>query len=215
MTVHLLPGLGATPALFAGYNFPFPVRRLEYAKPPHPDCSFADYAQFLIRERDIQPGDGAIGVSLGGMMACEISKHVPLSKLTLVSSGTDRRHLHAVVHMLSFLGPRLPWALFKYLAVPVPGLSRSQHQAIEMFREADTSFVRWACSHAADWEGLDYHPDWCSIHGSLDPIFPIHLQTVHHIIPGGGHLMILDRRDEILPLLRIRHGDPSNTNAVK
>ena len=209
MTVHLLPGLGATSALYSGYDFPFPVRRVEYGSPPHPGCTFAEYAQFLIRENHIRPGDSAIGVSLGGMMACEISKWVPLTKITLISSCTTRSHLTPVAHRLAFLGPRLPWELFRRLSFPLPGLDEPRKKAMRMFRDADSGFVRWACSRAAAWEGLEHHPDWFRIQGDRDPIFPIRLQQVEHVIPGGKHLMVISRRDEILPLLVARHSAKS------
>lgn len=206
MTVHLLPGLGATSALYAGYELPCQTRASDYLPPPHAQCSFADYARFMIRELGIQPGDSLIGVSLGGMMACEISKWMPISKITLVSSCRQRQQLNPLLSHLSFLGPRLPWALLQRLSYPMPGLNESQKLAVTMFREADPAFVYWGCSHAAHWEGLDHHPDILSIHGDRDLVFPLRRQTVQQVIPGGGHLMIVTHRCEILPLLAHRHG---------
>ncbi|HAL73416.1 MAG TPA: hypothetical protein DCP71_16775 [Verrucomicrobiales bacterium] len=140
-------------------------------------CSFDEYAAFLIRRQGIQPGDSLVGVSLGGMLACEISKQVHIAKLTLISSCTQRQHLHPLLSRLAFLGPFVPWGL------------------------------RWACSCAADWSGLEGHEDVVSIHGDRDPVFPIHRQRVHHTIVGGDHLMVISRQAEILPLLMARHGD--------
>lgn len=207
MSLHFLPGLGATSALFSGYPFPFPVHRLDYPSPPRPCYGFDEYAAFLIHWHGILPGDSLVGVSLGGMLACEISKQVPIAKLTLISSCTQRQHLHPLLSRLSFLGPYVPWGRLQRVARPFPGLSPARRLAVEMFREADTDFVRWACSCAADWSGLATHADLVSIHGDRDPVFPIHRQRVHHRIEGGDHLMIISRRTEILPLLLERHGE--------
>lgn len=207
MSLHFLPGLGATSALYSGYTFPFPVHRLDYSGPPMPGCGFDEYAAFLIQRQGIQPGDSLVGVSLGGMLACEISKQVPIRKLTLISSCTQRQHLHPLLSRLSFLGPYVPWAQIQRVVQPLPGLSLARKLAVEMFREADTDFVRWACSCAAEWSGLEGHEDVVSIHGDRDPVFPIHRQRVHHTIVGGDHLMVISRRVEIMPLLMARHGD--------
>lgn len=206
MSLHLIPGLGATPALYTGYEFPFPVKRLNYLRPPNATCSFAEYAQLFIHEHGIQAGDSLIGVSLGGMLACEISKWLPIQKLTLISSCTKSQHLHPLLMRLSFLGPILPWDLIRRVAIPVPGLSEERRLAVEMFRESDPVFVRWACSHAAGWDGLKSSADLFSIHGDHDPVFPVERQTVHHVIHGGDHLMVISRQAEILPLLLQRHG---------
>lgn len=206
MSLHLLPGLGATSALYSGYSFPFTAQALEYPCPPGPGCSFDGYAAFLIRQYGIRAGDCLIGVSLGGMLACEISKQVRIAKLTLISSGTQREHLHPWLTRLSFLGPYVPWAQIQRVMRPLPGLSEARRQAVAMFREADPDFVRWACSCAADWPGLVEHEDLVSIHGDCDLVFPIRRQRVHHTIKGGGHLMVISQRVEILQLLLTRHG---------
>jgi len=206
MPLHLIPGLGATPDLYAGYDFPFPTRLADYAAPPHPACTFAEYAEFMIQSHGIQPGDSIIGVSLGGMMACEISKRIPIRQITLISSCTHSRQLQPLLTRMSFLGPHLPWPLFRRIARPLPGLSPARRQAVQMFQKADSDFVRWACTHAAHWQGLTQpHPDLVSIHGDRDPVFPVGRQKIHHLIPGGDHLMVISRRDEILPLLLDRH----------
>lgn len=207
MSLHFLPGLGATSALYSGYTFPFLVHRLDYPSPPMASCSFEEYAKFLIRRQGIKPGDSLVGVSLGGMLACEISKQVRIAKLTLISSCTQRQHLHPLLSRLAFLGPYVPWAQIQRVVRPLPGLSPARKLAVEMFREADKDFVHWACSCAADWSGLDGHTDMVSIHGDRDPVFPIHRQRVHHTIAGGDHLMVISRQAEILPLLQVRHGD--------
>ena len=206
MSLHFLPGLGATSALYSGYSFPFPIHTLDYPRPPRPGCGFDEYAAFLIQRQGIKPGDSLVGVSLGGMLACEISKQVPICKLTLISSCTQRQHLHPLLTRLAFLGPYLPWGRLQRVARPVPGLSPARKLAVKMFREADADFVRWACSCAADWSGLAEHEDLVSIHGDRDPVFPIQRQRVHLTLSGGDHLMILSRQAEISPLLLARHG---------
>lgn len=205
VTVFLLPGLGATSDLFADYQFPFPTRTVDYPAPSTPTLSFSDYAHQLIRDHGIQPGDSLIGVSLGGMLSCEIASLMPIAKVTLVSSGTDSRHLQPFVRHLRLLSRIMPWRLIQRMPFPSFLLSRPRRRALAMFRVAEVEFIRWACLNAATWKSPSVHPDLVQIHGDKDPLFPISRQKIDHIIPGGDHLMILSRQTDILPCLIARH----------
>lgn len=205
MTVFLLPGLGATPELYADYAFPFTTRAVEYLAPRAPSMSISDYAAQLIAENGIQAGDSLIGVSLGGMLACEIARLIPISKLTLVSSCTDSDQLQPVLRHLRHLSHVIPWRIIQRLPFPSFLLNPSRRRALDMFRRADARFIRWACLRAATWKGHLSHPDLIQIHGDQDPVFPASRQTITHLIPGGDHLMILSQRHQIEPLLIARH----------
>ena len=205
MTVFLLPGLGATSDLFADYQFPFPTRRVDYPAPSTPTLSFSDYARQLIRDHGIQPGDSLIGVSLGGMISCEIAALMPITKVTLVSSCTDSHHLQPFVRHLRQLSRFMPWRWIQKTPFPSFFLNRSRRLALAMFRMADAKFIRWACLHAARWKSPSVHRDTIQIHGDKDPLFPISRQKIHLIIRGGDHLMVLSHQTEILPLLIARH----------
>lgn len=208
--VFLLPGLGATGDLFADYRFPFAASAVEYVAPCSPDEGFGEYAKRLIEENDIRPGDSLIGVSLGGMMACEIARNVSIRKLTLISSCTDSRQLQPIIRRMRPFSCMVPWRLVQLVPFPTLILSQSRKRALGMLRTAETDFLPWACLHAAVFQCPLRHPDLIQIHGDRDPVFPISRQEVHHVIRGGDHLMVLSRQEEIEPLLIARHReDPS------
>ena len=214
MTVFLLPGLGATSDLFADYQFPFSTRRVDYPAPTAPNISFSDYARQLISDNGIQPGDSLVGVSLGGMISCEIAAQMPISKVTLVSSCTDSLQLQPFVRHLRQLSRFVPWQLIQRVPFPSFVLGSARRVALAMFRVADPEFIRWACRRAATWKSSSIHGDVVQIHGDKDPLFPIARQKVHHIIPGGDHLMILSHRAEIQPLLIARHQSPATSRRL-
>ncbi len=203
--VFLLPGLGATSELYADYAFPFTTRVVNYHAPQVPGMSASEYAAQLISENGIQAGDCLIGVSLGGMLSCEIARLIPISKLTLVSSCTDSDHLLPAIRPLRHLAHVIPWRLFQQLPFPSFLLNPSRQRALAMFRRADARFIRWACLQAATWKCPFSHPDIIQIHGDRDPLFPASRQTITHLIRGGDHLMILSNRQQIEPLLIARH----------
>lgn len=103
--VFLLPGLGANSDLFSDDPWPFPTRAVEYPAPHSQDMGFSEYALRLIAENGIRAGDSLIGVSLGGMLAFEIARHLPICKLTLVSSCTDSRQIQPCIGSLLLLSP--------------------------------------------------------------------------------------------------------------
>jgi pimeloyl-ACP methyl ester carboxylesterase len=204
--VFLLPGLGANADLFSDDPWPFPTRAVGYSAPSSPDMGFSEYALQLIAENDIRAGDSLIGVSLGGMLAFEIARHLPIRKLTLISSCTDSRQIQPCIRRLRPLSRLIPWRLVQRAPFPSWILSESRRRGLAMFRVADTEFLPWACIHAAVWRCPADHPDVMQIHGDRDPVFPISRQVVHHTVHGGDHLMVLSHWREIRPLLIARHG---------
>lgn len=170
---------------------------------------FSEYALQLIAENDIRAGDSLIGVSLGGMLAFEIAAHLPVRKLTLISSCTDSRHIQPCIRRLHPLSRLVPWRLMQWAPFPAAILSDSRRRGLAMFRVADARFLPWACLNAAVWRcpaaHPAAHPDVMQIHGDRDPVFPISRQSVHHTIRGGDHLMVMSRWQEIRPLLVARH----------
>ncbi len=203
MTIHLLPGIGGTADMFRDYRFPFPVRKPEYLRPPARDCSFADYARFFAAQHGIVAGDTLVGMSLGGLMACEIAKHLPIRKLVLISSGTRAEHLHPLLRRLAFLSPRVPFRLLQRITVPVGIFGAVRRRTLEMFKASDPEFLTWGCLHAPRWEGLDRHPDLTQIHGAWDPVFPPQRQRgrIQHLLPRAGHITLLRQHREINALL--------------
>jgi len=203
MTIHLLPGIGGTSDLFLDYQFPFPVRRLDFIRPPSLDTSFADYARLMAFHHRIEAGDTIVGMSLGGLLACEISKQVSLSKLILVSSGTQRHHIAASLRSLAFAAPFVPFQFMQSVIPPTGLLGPVRRRALEMFKASDPNFINWGCIHAPTWSGLDHHPDLTQIHGTWDPVFPYALQRhkIHHPISRGGHIAIMRQYQPINDLL--------------
>jgi pimeloyl-ACP methyl ester carboxylesterase len=198
---YLIPGTGGTSELFSDYRFPFPFRALDFPRPGAMEMSIKDYAEQFIEHHGIVPGDTLVGMSLGGMLACEISKELEIRQLVLISSGTRREHLNPLLRRLGFLGPRMPFALMQKL--PAPPASRFRRRLIAMFRKVDPSFLNWACTVAPQWEGMKSHSNLTQIHGDWDPVFPFSYQReqIHYRLRRAAHLAVLERRHEINEIL--------------
>ena len=203
MTLHLIPGIGGTADMYRDYRFPFPVRAHDYLRPPSLETSFAEYAQRFAETRGIVPGDSIVGMSLGGLMACEIAKHLPIRKLVLVSSGTRAEHIAPWLRRLSPLSRRVPFRWLQKAMVPTGLFGEIRQRTLRMFKASDPDFLVWGCLHAPRWDGLDEHPDLTQIHGAWDPVFPPHRQRgrLHHVLPRAGHIALLRQHRQINALL--------------
>jgi pimeloyl-ACP methyl ester carboxylesterase len=209
MTVHLLPGIGGTEDLFRDYQFPFPVRRLGFIPPVSTDSSFASYAQAFATHHQITPGDSLIGMSLGGMIAAEISKHLPIRKLILISSGTQGHHIHPALRAISPAARFIPFKRLQTLAYPTSLFGPIRAHMLEMFRASNPQFLSWACLRAQTWTGLTHHPNLVQIHGTRDPVFPFPGQAsqIQYPVPGGDHIITL-RQPGLINQLLIQHLTP-------
>jgi len=155
-----------------------------------------EYAEQFIEHHGIVPGDTLVGMSLGGMLACEISKALEIRQLVLISSGTRREHISPFLRRLGFLGQRMPFAWLQSL--PMPPATRFRRRLLGMFREVEPSFLNWACT-LAPWEGMDGHPNFTRIHGDRDQVFPFPYQAerIHYRLRRAAHLAVLERQKEV------------------
>lgn len=197
----LIPGTGGTAELFSEYRFPFPFRAISFPRPASLKMSMREYAEQLVEHHGIASGDTLVGMSLGGMLACEISKTLAIPQLVLISSGTRREHISPLLRRLEFFGPRMPFAWLQSL--PTPPASQFRRRLIRMFREVDPAFLNWACTVAPQWDGMEGHQNLTQIHGDWDPVFPFSYQEerIHYRLRRAAHLAVLERQKEVNQIL--------------
>src|ERR1700688_3805517 len=84
--IYLLAGLGADPRIYDHIDLTgFEVIKVEWLIPGVRDTLTA-YAQKVIDQHAINHNSIIIGNSLGGMIAIEIAKLIPVEKVILISS---------------------------------------------------------------------------------------------------------------------------------
>ena len=93
--IYFVPGLAASSKIFQYISLPkehFQLFFIEWILPHSIDESIQDYAKRMSKE--IKHKNAIlVGVSFGGVMAQEISKHVSLSKLIIISSIKNNNEL--------------------------------------------------------------------------------------------------------------------------
>lgn len=176
---------------------------------PEKGESFEAYARRMAEPIVVAKNPVVVGLSLGGMMASEMTTFVPHMRAILISSikAPEERPLLLKVGRV-FPVQRLvtgralkrmtflwTWAKRKYPQGEV------EHM-IRMFHEQDDRFLKWAIVNAPKWKGRGVHERISHIHGTADRMFPIRRINDHRALQGGTHLMVYTRGPEVAALLR-------------
>lgn len=197
----LLPGIGTDARVFALQRLAFPQLCIPDWIPPLPRESLADYAARFADA--VNPGRPCIvgGMSFGGMVALELSRHLPAVACVMISSIKSPRELPLWMRALSPLAAVLPrrtdlfvaavGTLLKYtvgFALPARGRQFCDHLS-----KTRSQVLPWACRVAVKWrpQSVEWPCPVFHLHGDADPIFPLRFTRPDRVISGGGHALPL------------------------
>ena len=202
----LIPGLGTDERLFEPQREAFPDLWVPPWLLPHDKESLADYAARMAEVISAREPFVLGGVSLGGMIAYEIARHIKPRAVILISSCRKRQGIRGFFRTTGHLWPAIPSSAFKIakiLSLPAlrmfGKLTPVQRQACaKMFSEMDSRFMHWAVWAILNWNPvpLEQTPVY-QIHGAWDQIIPAKCVTPDELIPDGGHLINLTHADAV------------------
>lgn len=207
--VFLIAGLGADTRVYNNIELEHhDVTGVDWIE-PHETDTLATYAQKLIFQYHIAPGSVVIGNSLGGMIAIEIAKIIPLQKTILISSI---KTIHEAPGYFAWLrampvykpvpGKFFTWLGF--LAKPVFGKMNDADTWLfsDMLKNSSPSFLKWAMSAVLKWDNKIVPPNVFQISGDKDLVFPYKRLKDAVIIKGGTHIMVFNKVKEINKILK-------------
>lgn len=208
MKVYFIGGIGADRRLFTHVRLPrdFESEYLDWI-PFKEGEGIQEYALRLAEAIDTSRPFVLIGLSLGGIMAVEIARQFPPVCTIILGSIPLSAQLPAYFKMARKL--RLPElvsgsfikrsAIFKRMFTRE---SRADKLLIrQMIRDADAAFIKWAIQAVLDWHNDVVPTPFWHLHGTRDEMFPIWLTRPTHIIPRGGHLLVMTHAREVNDLL--------------
>jgi pimeloyl-ACP methyl ester carboxylesterase len=217
----LLPGLGADRRLLEPQQAAFPQLLVPPWISPLKRESLPDYAARMAETITPTPGCPLIlgGVSLGGMLAYEMTKHLNPKATLLIASCRTRRGLRGVYRVGCWLLPVLPvrtWNIAKLLSGPVVqmrgGVPRQQKElAVRMFKAADSAFMHWALQAILNWtpspspKSPVFH-----IHGGRDVVIPSRRVEADCVISDGGHMINITHAEQVNEFIRQKVAAPEN-----
>lgn len=209
MNVYLIPGQGADHRLFSKLtlddNFKTYVIEFEV---PHKAYSMTQYAQQLSNQIDKTQPFALVGVSIGGMLATEMTDFLNPEKTIVISSAKSKNEIpklytyqryfpiyKLVPAWLSKIGGQILQPLFE------PARDKEKEIFVKMLKAKNALFMKRTISMIVNWDRENYDPSIISIHGDKDNTLPIRYVKFDHLVKGGSHLMILTQADELSSLL--------------
>jgi len=205
--IYCISGLGSDERIFSRLSIP--GRSLVHLKwiTPLKEEPIGEYAERMARQ--ITTEDPVIlGVSFGGMMAIEIARIIPRARVFLVSSVKSRKELPEWMKLSGSLKLNKLIPSKRGIWVHLGGnnfLGAESEEEIrlcdEYRRTVDPAYLRWAVGQVINWKN-DWQPSQVyHLHGSKDKIFPLKKVSASHVIPGGGHFMIMNRAKEVSEII--------------
>ena len=207
--IYLIPGLGADGRIFRNL---LPLLRketrvLEWLRPASSAETLPHYAARMAESMPLNQPCLLAGVSFGGVVALEIGRLRPLARVVLVSSIPDADRLPPLLRLLRATGlyrvvPPQLLKLFPRAGQWYFGISNGPHYQLfeEILRDLDPVYTRWAINRLLHWDSTGIGRG-TQILGSRDRVFPPRFNSTDHLVPGGGHFMVITHAKEIALIL--------------
>lgn len=199
--VYLMPGMAASPKIFEHIKLPedqFKIHYLEWIIPIDNE-TIEDYA-LRMAKHIMHENIVLLGVSFGGVLVQEISKHINVSKLIIVSSVKSVNELprHMLLAKITKAYKLVPTQLASNIDVLAKyAYGTKVSKRLELYKKYlsvnNSKYLSWAIKNMVCWNQEQYHPDIIHIHGDKDAVFSIKNISNCIKIKGGTHIMIINK----------------------
>lgn len=209
MNIYLIPGQGGDYRLFNNLKFEerFDVKHVHF-ETPEEGITIKDYAVILAQQIDTTTPFILIGVSLGGMIATEMTEFLQPEKTIIISSAKTRNELPGRYRF------QRNFPLYKLVSSPMAKVGAQVLQPIvepdrrkeketfkRMLKAKDPEFLRRTIGMIINWSRDEPPKTIVHIHGNRDKTIPIRNVAYHYLVQGGSHMMVLTRGEEISQIL--------------
>lgn len=208
MTIYLLPGLGADHRLFNGLTITGHKLVFITLPVPAPHQTMASYAKEISKQIDTSEKFMLIGVSLGGMIACELASMLDPHKVILISSAQGKKEIPALYRFQgrTRINRLIPGWLIKYSAVILQGIFENDSWKDRKFFRAmilakPAIYYKRTVDMIVNWDRVESTKNVVHIHGSGDRTLPFKLVKPDYEIKNGSHMMVYTRAGEINTIL--------------
>jgi pimeloyl-ACP methyl ester carboxylesterase len=206
--VYIFSGLGVDERVFQRIDFSgFSTNYIKWIVPGTNE-TIESYASKLISQITT-PKPTLIGLSFGGIMAIEVAKQIDTEKLVLISSSKTRQELPWYYRLSGQIGLHklLPIAILKnsnFITNWLFGVKSNFDKQLlkQILIDTDPIFLTWAIDQIVRWTNQAQIENTFHIHGTSDKILPLRFVECDVSIKNGGHLMILNRSEELTNLIR-------------
>ncbi|WP_242085165.1 alpha/beta hydrolase [Aestuariivivens sediminis] len=199
--VYLMPGMAASPQIFEYIKLPneqFQIHYLEWMLPIENETLKA----YALRMNQHIHHDQIVllGVSFGGILVQEMSRHIKVKKLIIVSSVKSSSELPKRFLLLKWTRA--------YKLLPTKWISNIKlfskyafgenvQRRLDLYKRYlsfnQPEYLKWAIEQLVCWKQQEVIPKIVHIHGDHDHVFPIKHISDCMTIKGGTHVMIINK----------------------
>lgn len=206
--VYFIAGLGADRRVFNFLDLSYCNPQFINWIPPLNNETLSSYAEkifTLINDENAV----IVGLSFGGMLATEIAKRHPATKVIIISSSKTyfeiplylRFWRHFPIYKLHAQRTKKTAGNFVLNILGAKGIEQKKLQ-LEIVKDSDPAFTRWAINAILHWQNKTIPENVIHIHGTADKLLPYRFVKADHTIKGGEHVMVMDRAEELSQLLQ-------------
>ena len=208
MKCYFISGMAADDRVFKYIHLPesYEMVHLHWFAPLKNE-SLAAYAYRMSEKIDVSEPFVLIGLSMGGMIAAEISRIKKPLQTILISTIPSGRELPIYFkwagkwNLPSIVPVPLVKAAAKGKRLFTKERSADKMMLKQIIDESDDQFIKWAMTAISRWESQDPPENYIHIHGDQDPVLPIRYTRPTHIIKGAGHLLVMTHGRQVSRIL--------------
>ncbi|MFD2541809.1 alpha/beta hydrolase [Lacinutrix gracilariae] len=199
--VYLMPGMAANPSIFENIKLPeerFKIHLLEWVIPSKKETLSA-YAKRMTKHIEHE-NIVLLGVSFGGILVQEMSKHIKLRKLIVVSSVKTMHELPKRMRIAKYTKAYkiLPTSLASNIdTLAKYSFGKNITKRIALYKKYmsvyDKVYLDWAIEQVVCWQQDKPIPEAIHIHGEKDIVFPHKYVSDCITVKGGTHIMIINK----------------------
>ncbi len=199
--VYFMPGMAANPSIFEYIKLPedqFEIHWLEWIIPVVNE-TIEGYAKRVLISVT-HKNSVLIGVSFGGILVQEMSKHTHLKKVIIISSVKTRFELPKRMKIARITGAyrMIPTRLLSNVeALAKYAFGKTVTKRVELYKKylsvSDKRYLDWAIKTVIFWDQEKALPNVIHIHGEKDAVFPIKNINDCITVKGGTHIMIINK----------------------
>jgi pimeloyl-ACP methyl ester carboxylesterase len=200
--VYFVPGLAASPAIFEHIKLPedqFEMILLEWRLPLQGE-TVAGYSERLSKEITL-PNPVLIGVSFGGIVVQEMMKIIPTRKVIIISSAKCNKEYPRRMRFAKFTGAYklIPTSMVNHVEklAKFTLAGKKINDRLKLYEKylgvRDKTYLDWALKECITWNRSTPDTNVIHIHGDADEIFPSKYLRNFIPVPGGTHIMIINK----------------------
>lgn len=206
--LYIFSGLGADERVFQRLDFSgFSTTFIKWIVPQDKE-TIESYATRLL-EQITTTKPILIGLSFGGLVAVEVAKQIETEKVILIASAKTKKEIPFYYRFAGQLGLQklLPTRLLKnpnFITNWFFGTTSNFDKQIlkQILIDTDPTFLKWSIDKVARWTNQTPTKNIFHIHGTNDRILPLNFVSCNSTIKNGGHLMTLNKAEEVNQILR-------------